>query len=248
MAALPGSAAHFFVAPPVPVVPVPVFFVSFLPAPAPAPAPVVEPLVPVPDVPDADEPVPVVEPVPDVEPVPEEPVALLPVPVVLLPVPVIPLPVDDEPMPLVSDPVPMVEPEPVVLLPVPVGELDVPVLGDAPEGLLVSLVIVPDVVLLLSGDFAGSLLPPHAATLPSASMVRTTYESFMRLSRVRRTGTKRKKSSQVRVRVVRSRRMTYQTSRGGLFSERAEMHGSCLPPSSLLRIRKKRGRHRSEAA
>jgi hypothetical protein len=73
-------------------------------------------------------------------------------------------------------------PEPVLLAPpgvmppgvvVPMPGVVVPVAGVV---VLVSF-IVPEVV---SGDFAGSLLPPQATTLPIASAVRSdAYENFM---------------------------------------------------------------------
>jgi hypothetical protein len=161
------------------LVPVPVVPGFFLPV---VPEPVVVPVVPVEPLPDAlvpaveelDEPPAPPAPEPPVAPVlppapMPEPLPALPVPPVLEPVPVVVVvPPVPEPVASVLAPEPMPEP---VVLPEPMP----PVLGVVPVP--AESVIVPEVV---SGDFAGSLLPPQATTLPIASAVRNAYEIFMR--------------------------------------------------------------------
>jgi hypothetical protein len=168
----------------VPVLPVPVvpgfFFVVLVPV---VPEPVVLPVVPVEPLPDA--------PVPDVEeldeppapPAPEPPIAPvlpptpMPEPLPALPVPPVPEPPVPEPVESVFEPEPVVLPEPMpepVVLPEPMPPVLLGVVPLAPVPL--ESVIVPEVV---SGDFAGSLLPPQATTLLIASAVKNAYEIFM---------------------------------------------------------------------
>lgn len=147
-----GRVAGFF------AVPVPVA-AGFAVEPVPVVAGVADEPVPV-DAGVADEPEPV-EPEP-VEPVEPEPVE---------PLPIEPLPIDES--------VPVVEPVPVVLgmlLPV----LDVPVLDGVALLPVPDESVVPEFVVALSGDFAGSLSPPQATAPATRAALRTTWESFMR--------------------------------------------------------------------
>jgi hypothetical protein len=88
---------------------------------------------------------------------------LVPEPVVpvLVPEPVDPEPIVLEPEPDAGAPLPVVLPEPIELEP-----------GDVLEGLELESVIGEEVVLEVSGVFAGSLLPPQARA-PRTHVLRT---------------------------------------------------------------------------
>ena len=87
---------------------------------------------------------------------------------VVLPVPVVPVPVVPVPIVLLE-----LVPAPVasVFGPVP-GVVVLGVVGPMPGVPVAGAPVVVSVVGVVSGDFAGSLLPPHAVTLPIASAVR----------------------------------------------------------------------------
>lgn len=184
----------------------------------------------------------VVEPLPDVplapvlplDPVVAPPGVVVPVPVpveappmVLLPVvpgpvvsvvPPIPEPVELPPIePPGCVPVPMLPPWPVPMLPldgVPVEE---------PPGVVVDVPyesLLPPVVVVLSGDFAGSL-PPHAATLAIASAVKRTYRTFIGGAPEFEAATRPRFSG------LGLGPTTPLASRSSAFSERAVVHLAC---------------------